>query len=118
MIHQAELFPILVGLYLWRERLYRRHVLIFVDNDACRAALIKGSSQNASSAQILTWIWQEIVVSQCLVWVDRVPSTSNPADEPSRGEISALIDAGFTLDADGEFSLREKGWGERNSHRM
>ncbi len=61
-----------------------RRSFFFVDNEAARVSLIKGSSSNVHSDR-LVWIFHDFDVEcQSHVWFARVPSVSNPADAPSR----------------------------------
>ena len=63
-----------------------RHLrtFFFIDNEAARVSLIKGSSSNVHSDR-LVWIFHDYDVEcQSRVWIARVPSSSNPADAPSR----------------------------------
>ena len=46
VIHQAELLPIATALRTWHEKLRGQRVLVFIDNDATRFAVIKGTSEN------------------------------------------------------------------------
>jgi hypothetical protein len=84
VIHQAELYPAVAARLVWAKLLKHRKVLVFVDNEAARVALIKGNSGNHHSAQ-LVWSFHDMdIEQQCRMWIARVPSCSNPADAPSR----------------------------------
>ena len=98
VIHQAELYPILVATRLWRERLAGRRVLVFVDNEPARAALIKGATSALASARIVGEIWKNLAEIEAHIWVERVPSRSNPADGPSRDDWTWLEERGFLTD--------------------
>ena len=86
VIHQAELLPALLSMVAWGEMLEERQVFLFVDNDAARAAVVKGTTNNFPSARIVAKIWEIAVVRGIQLWVERVPSWSNVADGPSRNE--------------------------------
>jgi hypothetical protein len=84
VIHQAELLPAVVSRDLWKVRMLHRRTILFVDNDAARVSLIKGSSSNVHSDR-LVWAFHDMDLSnQCRLWIARVPTHSNPADPPSR----------------------------------
>ena len=86
VIHQAEVLPAVVALRTWGPRLRGRRLIIFVDNGAAKAALVKGSTTSSASAELVTEFWSLAAAESVWVWVDRVPTKSNPADAPSRGE--------------------------------
>ena len=58
----------------------------FVDNDSARIALIKGASPCLESAWLVQSFWIDESESDCRSWIARVPSRSNIADGPSRGD--------------------------------
>ena len=68
----------------WRRRWAERRVLLFVDNDSARHALIRGGSLSFASACLVGLFWEEETRMRAFAWVERVPSSSNPADGPSR----------------------------------
>ena len=74
----------MVARMMWADR-RDRAVLHFVDNDAARFALIKGSSPTTDSAWLTSQFWEEEASVGAFSWFERVPSPSNPADGPSRG---------------------------------
>ena len=88
VIHQAELAPALVALHTWKEELKGRKILLFIDNDAARHALVKGKSANAASYRILHQFWEFAAEHEMMIWIERVPTKSNPADGPSRDDWS------------------------------
>jgi len=84
-VFQAELLPVVVAATTWRRALRGREVLVFVDNEAARYALVKGYSPVRSAAQLLGEAWLQLARSGAAAWFARVPSEGNPADAPSRG---------------------------------
>ena len=82
VVGQAELLPRLLARRLWAERLRGRLVVHFVDNEAARFALIKGTSLTVDSAWIAGEMWGAGVGCECFSSFERVPSPSNPADGP------------------------------------
>ena len=85
VIAQAELLP--AALVKWSDaaRFQDRRVLFFIDNDGARHSLIRGWSSSHASNQIIEFFNKVEISFQSLSWFSRVPSKSNPADEPSRG---------------------------------
>ena len=87
IICQAELFPILLAKQVWGSIFQNRRILIFVDNDASRFGLIKAESNSLVSQKIIKQYYRLESLSPSVTWFARVPSESNPADPPSRGEL-------------------------------
>jgi len=88
IIGQAELYPAICARRLWKEKIRGRDVIHFVDNDSARYALIKGSSPCLESAWLVQSFWTDESETDCRSWIARVPSRSNIADGPSRGDRS------------------------------
>ena len=84
VIGQAELLPVLLALQVWRPWCQGRRILLFVDNEAARFGPIKGASDSRHSRNLLRHIATARMGMDAVLWVARVPSTSNPADGPSR----------------------------------
>jgi len=93
-IHQAEVYPALIAVELWAERLRGRRVILFVDNEAAKEAIIKGTSSSRASAKLVTNFWRRAAEAELYLWVERVPSAANPADAPSRRACPELALAG------------------------
>jgi hypothetical protein len=84
VIGQAELCPLIVARYTWAEYLRGRRVIYFIDNDSARLACVKSYSPVLSSLNLIMQglAWDSIFESSA--WYGRVPTASNPADDPSR----------------------------------
>ena len=95
VIHQAEVLPAALAMEIWGPRLRNRKVVVFVDNDAARDALVKGATTSKASAALVSKFWDEVAAAGIYVWIDRVASKSNPADGPSRGARRGIEEARF-----------------------
>jgi len=84
VIGQAEIAPVAVAVKLWSEAVRGRNVIIFIDNDSAREALIRGYSPALASSELIAITWLAIAESQCVAWFARVPGPSNIGDGPSR----------------------------------
>ena len=86
VIAALELLPVAGALDLWKEKVKNRRVLVFVDNEAAKASLVRMNSDAPSMKKVLRKIaaLNERAPTNC--WYSRVPSASNPADAPSRLE--------------------------------
>ena len=95
VIHQAELWPVVLALELWAGTLKGRRVIVLVDNDGARGALVKCTTTNLASARLVNQFWSVAAQHEVYPWVDRVPTRSNCADGPSRGGSRWLVKAGY-----------------------
>jgi hypothetical protein len=91
LIGQVELFPILAIRLLYKELMENRRVLYFIDNDSARDALISGTSKSLASMTILAEFHLVESTKPSYPWYARVPSSSNPADAPSRGDVDSMV---------------------------
>ena len=89
-IFELEAIAVVVAVKVWESKLSGHRVVLFTDNEGVRTSVLKGSSSNFNVSCLLEHIFlvEENLAFQ--LWVERVPSQSNPADEPSRAECSAL----------------------------
>ena len=83
-VHQAELLPAAVALATWAGKVAAKRAILFLDNEAARGALIRGYSPLLASAEIVSGFWIAAAEAQVYCWLDRVASSGNPADGPSR----------------------------------
>ena len=94
VVCQAELLPSVLSRWLWRAALSKvrgRRLLHFLDNDAARYGIIKGTSPSRASAWLLAEHWRAEALCGSYTWADRVPSPSNIADGPSRLNFEPLL---------------------------
>ncbi len=95
IVGQTELLPAVLARRVWNGKLRGTLVVHFVDNEAARLALIKGSSPTTDSAWLTGEFWQAEAGSGAFSWFERVPSPSNPSDSPSRGEREVNVGLGL-----------------------
>ena len=86
-IHLVELFAGPVALDTWAHILEDRYVIHFCDNSTALGALVKGYSPSGDLLHMTGDYWLRCAKLKCCVFVDRVESKSNIADEPSRPDI-------------------------------
>ncbi len=90
-IFRCEFFAVLVALKAWGEKLSSRQVVFYVDSDGVRDVPISCNTADAVGSVLLT---TGLALDEALAsawWFTRVPSKSNIADNPSRGEINDLL---------------------------
>ena len=89
-IYELELYPVLISLRKWASKLAGSQVVSFVDNDAAKYALVRSCSATKMGASIIDAIRIIEQNFQLRVWYARVPTHSNPADAPSRLDVTGL----------------------------
>ena len=83
-IYELEIFPVLLALRTWQQRLCNCQVVFYLDNDAARSGLIRADgSTRLAKAMIGQFVSLEKTL-RILPWFARVPSASNPSDDASR----------------------------------
>ena len=92
VITLAEAFAVLLARVVLRDCILDRRVLFFVDNEGARHSLIKGSSPTLALLQIVQLFHACAEYDRCISWIERVPSSSNIADLPSRGQTSEALE--------------------------
>ena len=94
IIAQAELAVVPMAFATWEGLLRDREVLVFVDNELAKDALINGISSSWASSVMVRETRRISAVGAMAPWYDRVASPSNLADEPSRGQFQRLVRLG------------------------
>ena len=84
VIGQAELFPVLVALHTWRNKLAGKRMIFFIDNDSARQALVKGYSPLLQPLEFVSECYRIACRHNIDVWFTRVPTDANISDGPSR----------------------------------
>lgn len=92
-IFQCEFFAVLVALSLWSDKLSSRQVVFYVDNDRVRDVFIACTAADPVGSVMMTKALELEGSLAISAWFTRVPSKSNIADSPSRGDIDDLIAA-------------------------
>ena len=65
-------------------------LVLFLDNDAALRALIKSNSSSPVLQDLLLRLNEFEMAHDVNIWFERIASASNPADAPSRDDISHL----------------------------
>ena len=85
LICQIGLFAFLAVRFCYADRMRNRAVLAWIDNEAARFAASKGTATSPSLAAMTRVLQVLEGTKPSLIWIERVASFSNPADDPSRG---------------------------------
>ena len=87
----VELLAALVAAVLWSPEYPFRYVVNYIDNEASWSALTKAWSNVRFANNILGKFFD---LEMALSWFSRVPTHSNPSDDPSRLKIAELVNSG------------------------
>ncbi|CAE7289458.1 unnamed protein product [Symbiodinium sp. CCMP2592] len=79
-IYEVELLAIWAALKLWMSRLTRCLVVIYLDNEAAKGALVSGKSSTLPGQSIVSSVLDLEDSARIRPWYGRVPTSSNPAD--------------------------------------
>ncbi|CAE7383189.1 unnamed protein product [Symbiodinium sp. CCMP2456] len=91
LICQIELYAALCMRVHLADFLYDRKLILWTDNDATGQCLVKGRSPSPSMQVMVKCFGRADIKQPCYLWIDRIPSSSNPADAPSRGEGESVL---------------------------
>ena len=69
-------------------------LVCFVDNKSARDVAISGIGRNTVAHCLIDFLLKLEMATNVSPWYAKVPTPSNVADEPSRGDISALLNGG------------------------
>ena len=93
-IYEVELLPLFISIFLWGSWVDKSQVVCYLDNDAARSGLIKGSGATKVADAIIQLFCESEAALQLKSWFSRVPSHSNISDEPSRLKFEQLLSLG------------------------
>ena len=89
VIGLIELYACVTAMLHWRKCFSMRRLIAFVDNWPALDVLVKGTSLQVEWRKLLLLL-EDPCEDASMLWVARVPSSSNIADHPSRGDLGPL----------------------------
>ena len=84
VIQELEMMAVFAAFRSWKELISSNRVVLFTDSEAVRGAFLKSWSANEDSDKMVGAIFQVESDFDVPVWIERVPSQSNPSDILSR----------------------------------
>ena len=91
VIQALEMMAVLAAMKVWQKLIEACRVVLFTDSEAVRGAFLKSCSANDDSDKMINRIniiFQVEGDCDIPVWVERVPSQSNPSDILSRETVA------------------------------
>ena len=98
IIGPVELYAVIAARLHWHQFISGQCIVYYVDNYPVLDALIKGTSTAVTFRDLLACYERKELHGFSWAWFSRVPSESNCADAPSRGEYQGLVNRGWTHD--------------------
>ncbi|CAE6949951.1 unnamed protein product [Symbiodinium sp. CCMP2592] len=91
LICEIELYALVTLRRMLQNSLCNRRVIFWLDNEAARTSAIKGLSKSESMYRLAHYLAVIEAEAPCVAWYERVPSFSNVADPPSRGDGQSIL---------------------------
>ena len=88
MIQELEMLALLIAVSVWCPGHAGRRIVAFTDSESVRGSFLKTWSGNDPSSKVLRQFFLFEETHSCHVWLERVPSQSNPADSLSRSQVA------------------------------
>ena len=92
-----ELFAVIVAVETFKPLITAKRLLIMIDSESALGWLVKGYSALEDICDLVGVFWQAVDESRTLVYLDRIPTDSNPADAPSRNRMGTAIELGWVI---------------------
>merc|ERR1711904_508269 len=107
----VELFAPVLALAMMGKFLEKKKVLLFVDSETVEGALVKGYSARSDMCELTGEFWHLAHIWDIRIYIDRVPTDSNPSDGLSRNKLEEVVEFDWELMKDpvlsGLFSERK-----------
>ena len=95
-ISMIELIAPIIALATFPEEVRNKKIIIFVDSEVAEGNLIKGySSRQSDLCELGSVFWDMTMKLDTLVYIDRVSTDANIADDPSRDKMEIVGELGW-----------------------
>ena len=86
-ICMVELVGVVIAMETFRDYLRGKSVILLVDAEAVEGALVKGYSARTDVCELIGKFWDLALELDCSIYIDRVSTDANCADNPSRNKL-------------------------------
>ena len=93
VIQELEMMAVLAAVKSWHSFLKSRKVVLFTDSESVRGSFLKTWSANDNSDDMINVIFEVEEGFDIPLWIERVPSQSNPSDVLSREVVAVFAGA-------------------------
>ena len=90
------MYALLVARFVWGDLLSHKRCIYFIDNNSSMEAFVKGTPSSRVFRTLLVSFERLELSGPTWAWFSRVPSESNIADGPSRGDLELVLQLGAT----------------------
>ena len=90
-----EMIATVLAIETFKDHLRGKDVLLLINSEAVEASLVKGYSSKQDLCKIIELFWDLALELRISFFIDRISSDSNPADWPSRDQLSIGEAAGW-----------------------
>ena len=87
VIFKLESLAVYLSLQLFETTIRGANIVMFTDNEGVHGAFVRNWTENAFVQKIIDEVGTAEECLNVFIWYERVPSSSNPADTLSRGEL-------------------------------
>ena len=98
IIFECEFFAVLCALYMWSDIIHAADVVLHTDNDGVRDCFISCHTDSINAEKIFDACIRVEAETRSNIWITRVPTESNVADDPSRMCTEKLVQCGCVRD--------------------
>ena len=91
IIQELDMLALLVSIEIWGPEWNGHRIVLFTDSESVRTSFLKTWPKNDPCSRLLTRIFALEEGHLCPLWIERVPSQSNPADHLSRDRVAMWI---------------------------
>ena len=92
LFFELEALAIVAAVKKFTQWLEHRNIVIFNDNEGVHGAFVRCMTENSAGQRLIEATCEAEELLGGMFWYERVPSSSNPADRPSREEPCGLCE--------------------------
>ena len=93
----VEMFAAVIALATFGSSIQGRKILMMIDSESSLGALVKGYSAREDLCRLVGVFWEIGLKLDVMIYLDRISTDANPADDPSRDEIEKLLKRGWIM---------------------
>jgi hypothetical protein len=112
-IVMIEMFAVIVALATFAESIRNKKVLLMIDSESVLGALVKGYSDREDMCYLVGIFWSTAALLDTTIYLDRISTDANPADDPSRNKMEEIRKRGWVVTDPVEFMEFSEGLGSR-----